>query len=202
MQETSRAAGRASSEVRRPPPFARPYWRLRRSPGMGSGHQSGVRLRRQNLSISEQSIVFLVEKNLDNQHHGANTRCGLNGINAAECERQLKPPRVREGGRKPAARRELRGNPTLRNLVSREHVLLQARDPPLELLPLFRLKLDLGGTRARSQPDLACGETGQVNEPPTSPRPSRTRARRSASTSRLSNLRRRSSDACSGQWPP
>ncbi len=153
------------------------------------------------LPISEQSIVFLVGKDLEDQDHGANTRCRLNRVEAPVCERQLKPPRVREGRRKTAMCRELKRNPTLRNLVSREHVVLQARDPPPELFLLFWLKLRIGGTRARSQPDLACGETGQVNEPPTSPRPSRTRARRSESTSRLSNPQLRSSGACSDQSP-
>ncbi len=66
----------------------------------------------------------------------------------------------------------------LRNLVSGKCVLLQAQDPPFELLSLFGPKLRLRGSCARSEPDLACRETSQVTEPPTSPQPSRTRARR------------------------
>src|SRR5439155_24104323 len=96
-------------------------------------------------------------------------------------ERQLEAPGIRESGGKAATRRELRRNPILRNLVSRENVFLQPRDPPLELLP-FLLKLRFGGTRTRSHSDLASGEASQGNGPPTSPRPSRTRARRSVST--------------------
>ena len=133
---------------------------------------------RRDLPISEQSIVLLVGEDLEDKDHGAGSRRGLNRIYSAICERELESPCVRERGRETVPRRELDGNSTLRNLVSGERVFVQARCPPPELLSLFGLKLRLGGSSVRSNPDLARREASQLNEPPSSPPPSITRARR------------------------
>src|SRR5436190_16390152 len=87
---------------------------------------------RVSLSISEQSIVFPMRENLENQNQSASSRSGLDRVDAAVRESQFKAPSVRERRRKATTRRELRRNPILRNLVPSENFLLQARDPPLK----------------------------------------------------------------------
>jgi hypothetical protein len=111
--------------------------------------------RRGRLPASEQPIVFLVGKDLGDQDHGANTRSGRNHVDATIRERRLEAPGIRRRSRKTAARRELWWNAILRNLVTREAVLLEPSDPPSELFPLFRLKICFGGDCTRSQSDLA-----------------------------------------------
>src|SRR5256714_15581392 len=130
------------------------------------------------LPISEQSSVLPVGENLRDEDDGADSGCGLNGIDTAVCKGQLESPRVRERRGKTAARGQMVRNSILRNLVSGKGVLLQAQGPPLKLLSLFRLKRRLGGPGTRSDPHLACGEASQINGPPSPPQPSKAWVRR------------------------
>ena len=163
--------------------------------------QERSRPRVPSLAISEKSIVLAVGEDFKDEYHRAHARRGLNGVDPTVRERQLEAPCICEGRRKTAPRREPNWNSIFRNLVARKHVFFQACNPPSKLSSLLRLEPCLGREGAGSQPNRARAEASQVNGPPMSSRPSRTRARRSVSTSHLSNLRRRSRGACSGQWP-
>ncbi len=179
VHDSSQSLGRGTES---PAYFARPLWPYRGRPRLFETACEAWSDSRVRLSISEQSIVFPIRENLENQNQSASSRSGLDRVDAAVREWQLKAPSVRERRRKATTRRELRWNPILRNLVPSENVLLQARDPPLKLFPLLGLKLLFAGMRTRSHSDLARGEPRQISGPPTPPRPSRTRARRLAST--------------------
>lgn len=175
--EVEKSVGPDPSEIRRS--------RLLRNLGLGAPRKCrSVRTRgwRQfetpALPIPEHSIVLFVREDLENKDHGADSRGGLHGVHPAVGKRQLKSPRIRERGGETAPRCELHGNSILRNLIPGKRVFLQTQGPPLELLSLFGPELPFDGPCTRSDPNLACREASQINEPPSPPQSSRTRGRR------------------------
>jgi len=82
------------------------------------------------LPIPKELVVFFMGKNLQHHDDGTAFIAWLDGVNAAVGARQLKPPCIGEGARKPVLGRERRRDPILGNLVAREGVCLQAGVPP------------------------------------------------------------------------
>src|SRR5437762_10811673 len=142
VHDSSQSLGRGTES---PAYFARPLWPYRGRPRLFETACEAWSDSRVRLSISEQSIVFPIRENLENQNQSASSRSGLDRVDAALREWQLEPPSVRARRRKATTRRESRWHPIRRNLVPTQTFRLQRRDPPVKLFPLLGLKLLFAG---------------------------------------------------------